>query len=341
MEKQRLEYIDLAKGICIVLVVFMHIVPELGKGNPYLVNLRMPLYFFLSGMFFKSYGGLSNFFVKKADRLLLPFIAWYLISYGIYYIRVLALGHPEHVFNIMDLFLDSEFYNGSIWFLLSLFWVNLLYFGVNNITNEIYKILSIALIATIGWIWSFSGVQNFLYLGTSMVSLPFFYMGTVVVSKNLLTNNKDIKKDILKVFICLLVIFLSITLPESPVRYTFYLNRLEEGNPVMLYFAGFFLVYLTLILCKYVKKLPLISYLGRFSIIVLLTHGLVRNVTTRSLGHLMGVDTENMEFHLFLFFFTMTTMFFIIPICRKFFPYICAQKSWIENKIKLRKELAA
>lgn len=55
--KSRIEYIDLMKGICITLVVLIHC--KISFDNEHIVNmlehLRMPLYFFLSGLFFKKY----------------------------------------------------------------------------------------------------------------------------------------------------------------------------------------------------------------------------------------------------------------------------------------------
>ena len=50
-DKKRIEYIDLAKGVCILLVVFAHIHPDLTRYSwgVFFDSFRMPLYFFLSG----------------------------------------------------------------------------------------------------------------------------------------------------------------------------------------------------------------------------------------------------------------------------------------------------
>lgn len=70
VNKKRLEFIDLAKGICIILVVCFH-----GGAItwPPLLMLRMPLYFILSGLFYKDYGGLINLSIRKFDKLIIPF----------------------------------------------------------------------------------------------------------------------------------------------------------------------------------------------------------------------------------------------------------------------------
>ena len=72
MSKSRIEFIDLAKGICIILVVVGHV--GVNIAIPGLEQVRMPLYFMLSGLFFKNYGGGEYFFIKKVNKILIPFI---------------------------------------------------------------------------------------------------------------------------------------------------------------------------------------------------------------------------------------------------------------------------
>lgn len=78
--KQRIQFIDLAKGICITLVVLHHCHIE----TPYLVYIRMPLYFILSGLFFKTYDGLADFTKRKINKILIPFLFFYSISFILY-----------------------------------------------------------------------------------------------------------------------------------------------------------------------------------------------------------------------------------------------------------------
>lgn len=336
-DKKRIEYIDLAKGICIILVVLLHVVPEIGKGS-FLVNLRMPLYFCLSGLFFKTYSGINEFTIKKIDKLIIPFMAWYLISYAIYYLRVFLLGYPEHIFRITDLFLEKEFYNGSLWFLLSLFWCNLFFYLVHKVSkNEWIQGSLILILASLGWILSYLEMDNFLYLGTSLTCLPFFYLGRQMFTKNIISSDKNLRKDILLFGISFLILISVIWLPIEKPEMLFYLNLLSAGNPITLYVSGITLITCLLIVCKYIKRIPGVSYLGRFSIIVLVTHGLLNNVMTRSIEHFTGIDMGHTKAHLLLFMAILGLMFVIIPLGIKFLPHICAQKPVIEN-IKVKKE---
>ena len=79
--KPRIEFIDLAKGFCILLVVFHHLQSTTETHfliDQYTMACRMPLYFFLSGLFFKPYENFKGFLLRKTNKLLIPFLFFYL-----------------------------------------------------------------------------------------------------------------------------------------------------------------------------------------------------------------------------------------------------------------------
>ena len=64
---KRIDFVDLTKGVCIILVVMTHIggaFEQLDRSSM-LSCFRMPLYFFISGVFFKPYEALSGFLLSK------------------------------------------------------------------------------------------------------------------------------------------------------------------------------------------------------------------------------------------------------------------------------------
>ena len=75
-QHQRIDFVDLTKGVCIILVVMAHIggaFDQLDKHSM-LSCFRMPLYFFISGIFFKPYEGLYGFIIRKINKLIIPCI---------------------------------------------------------------------------------------------------------------------------------------------------------------------------------------------------------------------------------------------------------------------------
>ena len=80
-EKQRVEYIDLIKGIAIILVVAGHCSLPLPEHlSNMLQHARMPLFVFLSGLFFSTCGdSFKRLLVKKLSKLLVPYVTFRLL----------------------------------------------------------------------------------------------------------------------------------------------------------------------------------------------------------------------------------------------------------------------
>ena len=85
---KRIDFVDLTKGVCIILVVMAHIGGAFDKldKDSMLSCFRMPLYFFISGVFFKSYEGLLGFIIRKINKLIIPFLFFYLSAFLLKYI---------------------------------------------------------------------------------------------------------------------------------------------------------------------------------------------------------------------------------------------------------------
>jgi polysaccharide biosynthesis protein PslL len=80
----RVELIDIAKGISIILVAFghSHLKLQYPAVNHVMTLFRMPLFFFLAGLFFQTHVRPLRYFLHKADALLKPYFA-FLIGYSI------------------------------------------------------------------------------------------------------------------------------------------------------------------------------------------------------------------------------------------------------------------
>ena len=78
----RVEWIDAAKGIGIILVVLGHIW-LIGPGQKIINSFHMPLFFFLSGyvFHFERYRDFKQFLGSKGTRILAPYFWFSLITY--------------------------------------------------------------------------------------------------------------------------------------------------------------------------------------------------------------------------------------------------------------------
>lgn len=73
MTKQRIDYIDIAKGIGILLVLWGHLyVCDYVHSAIYLFH--MPLFFFISGMFYWNPTGVKVFVQKTLKKYVYPYV---------------------------------------------------------------------------------------------------------------------------------------------------------------------------------------------------------------------------------------------------------------------------
>ena len=263
----RIEYIDLAKGICILLVVLDHIS---GYGyfsdgdypmNDIFEQTRMPLYFILSGLFFKDYaGGIREFLLRKANRILIPYLFFMLF----YRASAKALWLLFGV-SIGDVW-------APLWFLLCLFWMNAIfaaiyYLAKRAIPNETLSETVLPFIMLgIGICGYFAGNLP-LNIGTAMTCMPFLWAGYLLNRRLHLFQLRIRWWWAVLGGIVLLVALHFLYMGEN----YFYLNTYTAPLPFV-YLCGLMGTLAVLLLSRVVRWLPVISYIGRYSIIVLCTH---------------------------------------------------------------------
>ena len=123
---KRLEYIDIAKGIGIFLVVIGHCFDSKSLLGLYIYSFHMPLFFFLSGLCFNDakYTEFLPLLKRRVRTLLLPLIYFCAINLFLNYI----VG--DDIYTIDDLF-NGKFSN-ALWFIYVLFLSELLYWFVTR-----------------------------------------------------------------------------------------------------------------------------------------------------------------------------------------------------------------
>lgn len=162
--KQRVEYIDLAKGFAMIMLIYVHTsinYPE----NPFahswcrrmIGSMYVPVFFIMSGMFFSTKLPFGQWIKKKAKRLVVPFVCFYLLTYlmncvicGILHVQTKNDFHWSDVFQV---FYKDVFANNVIWFLLALFWASILmYFVVKYIKIRSLRLCIVAILGGGGYI---------------------------------------------------------------------------------------------------------------------------------------------------------------------------------------------
>lgn len=187
MTSQRIAIYDALKGFSILWIVAFHL-PAFEQCAALRVYYAVPLFFILSGVFFREVAFLP-FLAKKAKRLLWPFTVFYLVAYGAYMLAGVVKGASPYSWGepmaLLDLFnlhnpipTSPLAINYPLWFLLVLFNVSLLYYGIAKITRSpIWRLVAAGgCYAMSVWLDN-CGVNGLFFLSLTLRYIFFFAIG--------------------------------------------------------------------------------------------------------------------------------------------------------------------
>lgn len=125
--RERIEYIDMAKGFAILMVIVGHVstIPTPLKSVIY--SFHMPLFFFLNGFFFRQ-GNVAETIRRMIPTIIIPYFVVGGVTCIINIIESLINQSSLDYTNLLSLFGVCWKFNGdmvsigAIWFLIVLFW---------------------------------------------------------------------------------------------------------------------------------------------------------------------------------------------------------------------------
>lgn len=319
---KRIEFIDLAKGVCVLLVVLGHMPNQRTMEIPGRAALTIPFYFFLSGIFFKDYGGFGCFLEKKINKLLIPYVFFLILTI---IVNSIVFNVPPFPADFISPIFSNKQINGPLWFLCSLFIVNVLFCIIQlGIKNKYLIAICVVICGGIGHFLSMHNIYLPYYGAQALNGLPLFYIGYIIRKTPLLYKNKyDYLCLPLAVVLLGFAMFYSFLLGETP-NIGFYSNKIS-GNIISIYTVTLGMVLGVLFLCKYIQWLPIVSYIGKYSIIILGMHMIYcpyLNVILTRYGYpeLTGLPC---------FIYSVFMCWISIPFLIKYVPWFTAQKDLI------------
>lgn len=223
--KKRIEYIDIAKGICIIMLLLQHAhtyYKEVEILEFYAVSFRVPLFFILSGCFFSMYSGFKEFCVKKINTLLIPFFFFYfLFSVGLPNIlhivgydgirQASSLGWGS-LFNFWTGTAHS-YSNNPVWFLISLFWLSILFYVIRHFCLKtrypMFLTFGFSLLCGfLGVTLGVYGIHTPMHTDNALTACPYFFLGFWLKNcVNVLNRKVRRLYLIIPIVLCLVVVY--------------------------------------------------------------------------------------------------------------------------------------
>lgn len=265
----RVNYIDVAKGIGIILVVIGHCT----IGTPlfhFIYQFHMPFFFFISGIFYQDkYDSKPLQFLRnKFKGLYIPYIKYsiiLIIVYSIYYYFAYSSLYyddlPKLLIQIATGF-ARPYLGGALWFLTSLLIVSLLFVSI-RVSLKIIKIKNNFVMLIPSLICLYIGYKTQLpcKISSSLVALPFFHLGYLFS-----IYREQISFKFIYAAISLLVVSISTTINDVDLaanRYTYILLYIVSS------ITG---TYLMLFISHSINKNNILEYLGRNTLPIIAYH---------------------------------------------------------------------
>ena len=195
MKSDRLDYMDLFRGIGIILMVMGHI--GFGRWFDYYIHaFNMPMFFFISGFFFKSKPveelKTMDFIKKKARTLIVPYAFFGSFHYLIWY-AITEKKETNPLLHLVSFNTEGLPIAGALWFLTALFFTNIFYFFLNRyIKNNRIRNFCVIGIALLGNAAIYILPFRMPYaLDSAMVGVGLFHIAYCMRSK---MNHKNVSK---------------------------------------------------------------------------------------------------------------------------------------------------
>lgn len=334
----RINYMDVAKGIGILLVAMGH--NDLAAVLPFMKKLifsfHMPLFFFLSGYFFNATLPFWIFVKKRFDGLLKPF---FFTIFMLYFLSISfdKTSLPTAITRIVKSMYGTGNYLDwiQLWFLPHLFVVSIYAYLFYKIVGRInsrwlrWAILLITLFTATLYLKAFFPFSLTLFgksynlfglpysLDIVMLSGFFFISG----SESRVFHLDSIYSDVTFLFFMgVTLVLMNIYLPQiidlnNRVYDSFLVNTLEAMTGIL-----FVVALARQIDLHTVWFSKLFQYLGRLSLIILILHGSIQDfwgrkilsvigdpILSYGLGFIMGIAASVLVFELFVRFNQVTS----------------------------------
>lgn len=317
----RIIWIDWAKAIGIMIVVYCHIPQENSFFKSFLCSFQMPLFFLIAGYLHKdSPKTLKDSIKKYWKTLIIPYILFQFIFYPYWLVQ----RHVQEGLNLTN-YMDSVVtpfiqclwsipIDGVTWFIYALLITKLIADLSLKNSRSTLIIIFLCICSMVGawFIWQDDKLNITFTIDSLFNFFPFFFIGYYLKKYNIIKEDTTIR-CIINTAICFIISYITINYsPDSYLsqRISFYLLGIS---------GSFFIINV----CKLTRRLPsIIQTISIGNIIILGLHWMFIGTTNQILKEILNLQGEikyNIFESIILVLFITFINIGIIKICQKHF----------------------
>ena len=341
MVTQRFAYIDIAKGLGILMVVWGHIASHWTSAFVY--TFHMPLFFFISGMLFNrnKYPMFGDFLKARAKRLLVPYLLYSVVTWAVWAVFSYLKGMP-----VVDILApltqtvlakgSGQFfvYNSPLWFIPCLLAVEIMYFFSSRFCDWLNMLICIILML-ISVLFEHRFGNGYLLLlpwnfDAALMALPLYAFGNLLVKHFSLSGiyqfvEKHRVASLAGVVACAAFIYVSLDIfPNISMGYSYYGNEWIFHLRALI---GIAMVLTVSILIETIQKNHstrggMLDWCGHNSLDIMCTHvpikGILAVIAAKFLGMSVSDTKSTLIVALAVFVVTMGIDYILVSLINKF-----------------------
>ena len=312
---ERLSWLDVLKGIGIILVVIGHVYSNRTVFN-WLYSFHMPLFFLAAGWGYKEKSVLTDI-NRRIQTIVVPYFSFGLLV--LLYWQVIERRFRDSDMSFMDSLLglfsgcyDNLDFNVHLWFLPCFFVTVVLFNILVNLGGRKFAYIAVALMSLVYVVlpmpelpWGFNRV--FKYIG--FYAVGFFGAGreTKIVDRNVGTGA-------IAVILLALNFFLS-------------LHNLTTG--IMWFVTAMIGVSSIILISQLINENRILQYFGRISLIVLCIHGPVYRIVVKIVSIPLHMGTDAVRENILL---AMIVVAVTMLICSVAYEVVVRIAPWMVGK---------
>lgn len=327
----RIDWVDFAKGVAIILVVLGHLKGE--DLQKFIFVFHMPFFFVTAGFLLNldKWGGYKkyNAFASKLfKRLIVPYCLAELLWYPIWFIICYKAGYLKYLWDWDKIEPIKAFYVifinngeekdlilGQLWFLPVLFFAEIIFLILYNRFNKIGMEIFTLVVVFCSYV-GFS-IKNFLVLplgiDTALTAQIFLLMGILIRKNNFVDRLSFINCCVL-VFVVVVAFNFNSFVDMHSRRY---------GNELLFYAGGLAGTLLVMKLSMLLTKIggavcSFMNYCGQQSMMILVLHPIIANILYEIIAHATNIPPE--------FFFKEPPIIFALTVTCLLIPLFIAKR---------------
>lgn len=317
MDYERKHYIDIFRGIGMLLVVYGHII-RIYPDRSYIWTFHMPLFFFISGLTFMpdKYDSIKAFIKRRGIFLLIPYLIFYLICVPLWVAFTVLYKGNLSTTDLLKEYLLMFYGNitasgGALWFLPCLFTTEIIYWNINAYLSRYLQLPVSILLMILGYFIIQINIDLPFGINIALLAIPFYSIA--YLSKDSIERWKQSNMiSWIIPFVLLFIVQLYLFRYSGLDLALYYIENIFTYIPMALSAIIFYLI-----ICFIIKKCSIIEWIGKNTLVILAFHGYVYKIILWGISFFSSKSLESIRGnYIICIATTVLTILSLVPIIK-------------------------